>query len=746
MQLMENISSDKKEYYPLILAFFLVSGFCGILYQIVWLRLAFVRFGIITPILSVVVSVFMLGLAIGSWAGGKYIDKISRYTGLSAIAFYGLIEFLIGIGGLTVPILFETGQQLLLRAGDINSFRYLFLSAIVLGASILPWCALMGATIPLMMAFIRQFNRANTTGFSYLYSANVIGAMLGAALTAWVLIELVGFRATSHLAVFCNFAIAAASFILYFHSKNFCQFTATERNVKCAPLQASFPDKPKIAFFILFTTGFTSMAMEVIWTRAFTPIISTTIYSFAGILVVYLLATWLGALAYRHDAAIGRVINIPLLIINLAWISLLPVAAGDMRVMICFKEFYARIAIVLASIFPFSFLIGYLTSSLIDWFSKGDPKIAGNAYAVNGVGCVLGPLAAGYLLLPAAGIRFSLVFLSLPFLIFFGYYFKSLSDKKYLYTICASLLTGALLFGSTTYFLTYEDSAIYNSNATVRRDYTASVIACGTGMQKLLLVNGVGMTNLTPITKWMAHLPLVACGNKPESALNICLGMGTTFRSIDSWGIETKAVELVPSVRDLFQFYFDDAKKILAKPSAHIIIDDGRRYLCRTPENFDIITIDPPPPVEASGSSLLYSEEFYKILKTRLKQGGIMQQWIPGGDPMTICAVASAIKRSFPFVRVFSSIEGRGLHFLASMQPFEMPNAEAFIKKLPAKAIADLIEWNKGEDPRGLYQKILFQEIPIDDIAPPKITYSVTDDTPINEYFFMRSLLYKQKS
>ena len=62
---------------------------------------------------------------------------------------------------------------------------------------------------------------------------------------------------------------------------------------------------------------------------------------------------------------------------------------------------------------------------------------------------------------------------------------------------------------------------------------------------------------------------------------------------------------------------------------AHVVIDDGRRYLERTPQQYDAIIIDPPPPVPAAGSSLLYSRDFYELAKQRLRPGGILQQWLP---------------------------------------------------------------------------------------------------------------------
>ena len=163
----------------------------------------------------------------------------------------------------------------------------------------------------------------------------------------------------------------------------------------------------------------------------------------------------------------------------------------------------------------------------------------------------------------------------------------------------------------------------------VLRDNTATVIATGDGMNKRLLVNGIGITYLTPITKMMAHLPLAFLDHTPRSALVVCFGMGTTYRSLLSWDIQTTAVELVPSVPRLFWYYHSDGAELMKSPLSRVVIDDGRRYLERTSEQYDVITIDPPPPVEAAGTSLLYSKEFYSIIRRRLAPGGILQQWLP---------------------------------------------------------------------------------------------------------------------
>jgi spermidine synthase len=199
------------------------------------------------------------------------------------------------------------------------------------------------------------------------------------------------------------------------------------------------------------------------------------------------------------------------------------------------------------------------------------------------------------------------------------------------------------------------------------------------------------MTVLTPVTKMIAHLPLAFLPRPPRDALVICFGMGTTHRSMLSWGISSTAVELVPSVVSVFPFFYSDGPQLLRSPRSQIVIDDGRFYLERTARDFDVIVLDPPPPVQAAASSLLYSKEFYAVARKHLRADGILQQWYPGdSDPAIVAAIAKALRDSFPYVRAFGSGEG-GYHFLASASPLPSLIAATFSGRLPASAASDLV-------------------------------------------------------
>src|SRR5262249_47178575 len=240
---------------------------------------------------------------------------------------------------------------------------------------------------------------------------------------------------------------------------------------------------PDERLMLLLATGFTSLAMEVVWTRAFTPVMTTTIYAFAWLLSVYLLATWVGSAVYRYHMSQDRVWPTETLLGALFIAMLLPLVLNDPR-------WYPRHLVVLASIVPISALLGYLTPRLIDDYARGEPKAAGLAYAVNVVGCIGGPLVAAYLLLPFLGVKSSLIVLALPYAACFAFGVRRMATAAAYVTTTAGAV---VLVVGVAYTSTYEDPAHYGT-AVVRRDYTATVVSFGEGMDKKLLVNGRSMT------------------------------------------------------------------------------------------------------------------------------------------------------------------------------------------------------------------------------------------------------------
>jgi spermidine synthase len=706
--------------------FFSVSGFCSILYELVWLRLAMAQFGVTSALVSLVLSTFMAGLGLGSWASGLLLRKYQSRIHFPVLHLYALTELLIGISAVSVPHQLRWGRELLRHVPLISSVAYYVTSGAWIGLTLVPWCACMGATIPVAMQAIRRsFQEDTQRSFSYLYLANVLGAVAGSFLPL-LLIEKYGFQGTLRLGAILNFLLAISALAVLAGKRGLVTPSP-------APLSSAFQRAATHGnLVLLFATGLTSLGMEVIWIRQFTPYVGTVVYSFALILAIYLAATFFGSRLYRIWSRKPGQQESAFLWVALGSLALLPVVTSEPR-------FQVQPALRLwLGIAPFSAVLGFVTPMLIDRWSSGDPDRAGTAYAVNVAGCIVGPLFSGFVLLPLLSERWALFVLSLPWLL--GIFFPETLFKRE--RLPTWQRRSAYAFAALAMFVLivsrdFEDRI---SGARVLRDHTATVIAVGDGLHKQLLVNGVGISYLTPVTKMMAHLPLASLDHAPHSALVICFGMGTTFRSLLSWSIPTSAVELVPSVPRLFGYYHADGPRLLQSNLSHVVIDDGRRYLERTDETYDVITLDPPPPVAAAGSSLLYSKEFYATAKRRLRPHGVVQQWLPYADGAVYAAVARALQESFRDVRVYQNPSNKGLHFLASEIRITTPSAEQLVKHMPQSAVRDLLEWdNPVSTAEADFAAVISHELPLsalieqDPNAP-----ALQDDRPVNEYYLLR--------
>lgn len=717
----------------LFFVFFFLSGFCSVLYELVWLRLAMAHFGVTSGVTSVIISSFMAGLGLGSLFTGRMLKR-HTFNVWPIKNIYGLTELIIGCSALLVPLLFNLGSHIIEPISQTSSWTWIILTSIWIAITLIPWCFCMGATFPIGMQVVKNhFHQHQHTSFSYLYVANVLGAFAG-ALIPLLIIENIGFHLTLVFGASLNALIALMVFTIKIPAATKNATSSADSSTTSMILSS----QQKNILVLLFFTGFTSMGLEVIWIRLYTPFLGTVVYAFALILSVYLICTFIGSKIYRYLKDSARTPSFAVWLI--LWLSMfLPLTISSPDIHIPTNINLSGILKLLIGIGPFSTLLGFITPYLIDTYSRGEPEKAGSAYAYNIAGCIVGPLIAGFAFLPMLSEPISIFLFSLPWLIVCIF---SPSSKNFTLHPAMKVMVISIVGIVMFFFVNAKQPYGYLHPQRILRDHTATVIAGGRGLDKRLHINGgEGMTTLTPITKFMAHLPLASLSYKPKNAAVICFGMGTTFRSLLSWDIESTGVELIPSVPKLFEFYHSDANKILASPLAHIQIDDGRRYLSHTNKMFDVITIDPPPPIEATASSLLYSIELYSIIKKHLRAGGIMQQWLPNSDEQTQAAITRAIAESFNYVRAFKSVAGWGIHFLASDQPLPHLDATTLANKLSAKAKRDLTEWGPEDSAEKQFSALLKNEIS-PEILMAKYPHipPIRDDLPINEYYLLRRL------
>ena len=273
-------------------------------------------------------------------------------------------------------------------------------------------------------------------------------------------------------------------------------------------------------------------------------------------------------------------------------------------------------------------------------------------------------------------------------------------------------------------------------------DEIASVQAGNVRGYPELWVTGTSMTLLTVDAKLMPILPLMLRPDS-KSALTVAFGMGSAFRSGVVAGLDTDAVELVPSVPTTFSYFYPDAARILADPKAHVIIADGRNHIELTDKRYDIIVTDPPPPIESSGVSVISSLEYYRAGQDRLTPAGIMMQWVPYGQ--TIDEFRAHIRTFadvFPNVLVLRGPGGWGFFMLGSDRP--MAFDDATVREVLARP--GVLEDISGayDSPQttvggwaGLIRSLIWiRGGQVESFAGPGPL--ITDDRPLPEYFLLR--------
>jgi spermidine synthase len=236
---------------------------------------------------------------------------------------------------------------------------------------------------------------------------------------------------------------------------------------------------------------------------------------------------------------------------------------------------------------------------------------------------------------------------------------------------------------------------------------------------------------------------------RPEhrTELVIAFGMGSTYRTALFGGVEVEAVELVPSVPAMFDLFFDDAASHLADAGGRIVIADGRNHVEVSDRRFSAIVVDPPPPVQSAGVSVIASLEFYRASARLLDPGGVMIQWVPVGQTADEMAAHIRTFRSvFRHTLVMLGLSDKGLLLVGSDGPLaiEASAIERVLVAHPA-VLADISTapdspaTTVGEWLATLPAMVWLTDGEVDAVVGTGPL--VTDDRPLPEYYLIRHLL-----
>jgi spermidine synthase len=740
---------------------FMVSGATALIYQVIWSRWLGLVFGNTTTSISIVLGSFMLGLALGSWAAGRFLSRLDN-----PMRVYAYMELGIGIFAFCFPLLSRAADMLFTAAVNPETSVpvSIFVRALFAFMLLLVPTTFMGATLPLLTDFFRRSPR-HTTGWKVglLYAANTLGAALGIITASFFLIELFGVFATTVIAAMLNLLIAFIAF-------KFASSAGDLHDDKQPAVQSrAWDTRGRIAAAVLTASGAIALASEVLWTRTLETLVGNSTYAFSTIVLLYLVGiasgSWLMSIVVNRlkhaplwmiaiQAGMGIWIFIALFLFQRIISAVSPYKGELVPLSIMFLN-YLKVMVVLL---PLSLLSGAcfpLATRIIDPESEeAQGTLIAKAYTWNTAGAVAGSLLAGFAIAPFMDYFDSVYFLALLYgvtaflaamIIIRSEW--NLGQKRPTMAALSALslaLSGTAIFiiiGPSNY--TTRFNAKYPTHQVVFHEPglqgVTTVIKKRSGpLAERLLVNGMGMTIKVTDTKMMAHLPMILHPD-PQDTLVICFGMGTTYRSAISYGGNVTVVELVREVLDAFGYFYQDADRVRTYANGRMIVNDGRNFLKLTRQKFDVITIDPPPPIDAAGVNNLYSREFIELAKSRLKKGGIMAHWIPfpgtmsGVDDMeTFTMLVQTFTEVFPYVAVQRGYHNVGLHVLGTMQPLDISMDRVKQRLLKKETADDLREW----DPVLLSY---FQDIKA--FRPPAgTTMLITDDRPRLEFYLLRTL------
>ncbi len=386
-----------------------------------------------------------------------------------------------------------------------------------------------------------------------------------------------------------------------------------------------------------------ALANEVVWSRMLLLYQGTSIYSFSSMLAVVLGGMGVGS--YLGGQFLTRLRN-PLrqLARVQLGIGLAGVFALHLFPYLTAGLFWPAVELLapLGVLWGLAFALGAACYPC----SQNSGRTIAELYAWNTFGCIAGSLAAGFVLIPLLGTALTAASLAgislfLGVLLLWVHPEGGFRQARWLeWGLAGACLVLLATLGDPYFkvleprmrdcFLTGLEVLRHTEDATATT--TVFQMVPHYPRQKHLWINGEGMTCLAPVTKLMGHLP-VALADNPQEALVICFGMGTTLRSISRHeGMRVRAVELVPAVLSSFGFFHPDGPEILKQPNVQTAADDGRNYLLMHPQQYDVLTLDPPPPLDSAGCVNLYSREFFALCRQRLRPWGRVLSVGPSGS------------------------------------------------------------------------------------------------------------------
>ena len=625
----------------LLFAAIFISGASALIYQLIWVRLLGLVFGVSSFAVATVVAVFLLGLGLGSYAFGRWSERtrdplrIYLYVELG-IAATSLIAYLVIEAVPVYRFLHEYAYNNLGFYG--LSVARLLLSILVL----LPPVFLIGGTMPLLAKYFLRDPANLGSRFSKIYYLNTLGACAGALLTGFLLVRYFGVIGTLMIAVGGNLLVALI-------------IALSKRDT--APTRPATGEQSSYSYMLvfLFLTGFISLGYEMLWVRILSTYGLSTSQAFALILAGFLLGFSVGAWVVARE--VDRRPNLE------SWFSAVSIvtALSGAVVLLLFRQFDAitillsdampvsQLTLGMALAFTVSFIpavfMGILFPLGVRIYARDVDRIgakAGNTFFSNTLGCVLGSLLTGFVLIPFLGMwNTTLLLINLSLLIAVVFLLRG---RGFARTQWASLIVVAVVAN----LLVFTDGKTFHAELKGRDLRTAAegfdviyyaeglsgtVTAVERGNYRGLFVDGQNVSGTDPVlladSKMLAHVPLLLA-EEPEVALTVGYGTGTTSGSMLLYDVKVHAVEIEEKIIEAAPLFREVNYESFANPDLNIVLDDARNYIASTDQKFSAIVTDVTN-LKYKRNPYLYTREYFEIMQGALSTNGVGAAWLPVG-------------------------------------------------------------------------------------------------------------------
>jgi predicted membrane-bound spermidine synthase len=649
-------------------ALFTISGFAGLIYESIWSHYLKLFLGHAAYAQTLVLAIFMGGMAIGSWLVSRYTQRIANL-----LMGYAFAELGIGILAILFHRVFQstTGWAFdtvlpALQGGGVDLFKWTLASALILPASVL-----LGTTFPLMSGGImRLFPESSGRALSMLYFTNSFGAALGVLASGFLLIDHLGLPGTILTAGVLNVTLALVVWLIARRMPAPPLVAGDERTGARARL-ADGGRLTRAVLLLAFATGAASFIYEITWIRMLTLGLGASTHAFEVMLAAFILAMSLGAFWFRNRIAnlkndfawlAGLLIAKALLAVYAIWVypDVLTFIGWMMHAVARTEGGYvlntfAGLAASMLVMFPTAFCAGMtlpLATHALTSRGLGEASI-GRVYGANTAGCIVGAAFATHVGMEALGVKgLTGVGALLDVTVGMAVLTLALGKPRDMRAFAAVAVVAAVGLGA--FFMAPLDllrmsSGVYRHGlfndardsqiAFYKDGKTATIAVIDTQNVRSIRTNGKPDASIVrdarapaaPDEATMllaAALPLAILPNA-ELIANIGFGSGLTthgllgspkVKSVDSIEIERMMIEGA-------RLFEPRNSRAYSDPRSHIHIEDAKTFFASAGRRYDVIVSEPSNPW-VSGVSTLFSEEFYSHVKRYLKDDGVLVQWV----------------------------------------------------------------------------------------------------------------------